>query len=131
MLPPVMGAAAFLMAELLGAPYAEIVLVAIVPSLLYYFSVFIQADLEAARQGIGAAEGTEIPPLMRVMREGWYFPVPFVVLIVALFQFNLTAETAGLYAAGSIIFLGLVLSYQGTRLGLTDIWESVKVTGQS
>ncbi len=131
MLPPVMGAAAFLMAELLGAPYADIVLVAIVPSLLYYFSVFIQADLEAARQGIGAAEGTEIPPLRRVMKEGWYFPMPFVVLVVALFQFNLTAETAGLYAAGSIIFLGLFLRYQGTRLGLSDLWESVKVTGQS
>jgi TRAP transporter 4TM/12TM fusion protein len=131
MLPPVMGAAAFLMAELLGVPYADIVLAAIVPSLLYYFSVFVQADLEAARQGIGAAEGTEIPLLRQVLREGWYFPMPFVVLVVALFQFNLTAETAGLYAAGSIIFLGLIFSYRGSRLGLMDIWESVKVTGQS
>ena len=130
-MPPVMGAAAFLMAELLGVPYGEVVLAAIVPSLLYYFSVFIQADLEAARQGIGAVKGAEIPSVRRVLRDGWYFPMPFVVLVVALFQFNLTPETSGLYAAGSIIVLGLLFSYRGSRLGPADIWESVKVTGQS
>ncbi len=130
-MPPVMGAAAFLMAELLGVPYVDIVLAAIVPALLYYFSVFVQADLEAARQGIGAAEGTELPSLRSVLREGWYFPVPFVVLVVALFQFNLTPETSGLYAAGSIIVLGLAFSYRGSRLDLRDLLESVKLTGQS
>jgi len=131
LMPPVMGAAAFLMAELLGVPYGEVVLAAIVPSILYYFSVFVQADLEAARLGIGAVEGKEIPSLWKVMREGWYFTIPFVVLVIALFQFNLTPETSGLYAAGSIIVLGLILSYRGSRLRLADVLESLKVTGLS
>ena len=131
LMPPVMGAAAFLMAELLGVSYGEVVLAAIVPSILYYFSVFIQADLEAARQGIGAVLGTEIPSLRKVLREGWYFPMPFVVLVIALFQFNLTPETSGLYAAGSIILLGLIFSYRGLRLRPADVLESLKITGLS
>ena len=49
-MPPVMGAAAFLMAEFLEAPYSAVIVSALVPSILYYFSVFIQADLEAARK---------------------------------------------------------------------------------
>ncbi|MEE2822103.1 MAG: TRAP transporter fused permease subunit [Acidobacteriota bacterium] len=131
LMPPVMGAAAFLMAEFLGIPYGDVVLAAIVPSILYYFSVFVQADLEAVREGIGAIEDTEIPPLQKVLREGWYFLVPFLVLMVALFQFNLTPETAGLYAAGSIILLGLVFTYHGSRLRPADVLESLKITGVS
>jgi TRAP-type uncharacterized transport system fused permease subunit len=75
--------------------------------------------------------GTEIPSLWKVLREGWYFPMPFVVLVVALFQFNLTPETSGLYAAGSIILLGLIFSYRGLRLRPADVLESLKITGLS
>jgi len=130
-MPPVMGAAAFLMTELLGVSYGEVVLAAIIPSVLFYFSVFVQTDLEAARNGIGAVEGAEVPRLGKVLREGWYFSVPFVVLVVALFQFNMTPETSGLYAAGSIVALAFFLSYGGQRLSLPDLWVSVKNTGQS
>ena len=130
-MPPIMGAAAFLMAELLGVSYGEVVKAAILPAILYYFAVFIQADLEAGRQGIGPVEAAEIPPLGKVLMEGWYFPIPFVVLIISLFRWNLTPATAGLYAAGSLIALSLVLSYRGTRLRLGDILESLKATGQA
>ena len=130
-LPPIMGAAAFLMAELLGVAYGDVVLAAILPALLYYFAVFIAADLEAARQGIGQVEEAAIPRLGKVLKEGWYFPIPFAVLIISLFGWNLTPETAGLYAAVCITFLGLFLSYRGTRLRPSDILESLKATGQS
>ena len=130
-LPPIMGAAAFLMAELLGVSYGEVVLAAILPAILYYFAVFIQADLEAGRQGIGPVVSAEIPPLRKVLMEGWYFPIPFAVLIISLFRWNLTPDTAGLYASGSMIVLCLVLSYRGTRLSLGDILESLKATGRS
>jgi TRAP transporter 4TM/12TM fusion protein len=130
-MPPIMGAAAFLMAELLGVSYGEVVLAAILPAILYYFAVFIAADLEAARQGIGQLEEAEIPRLGKVLKGGWYFPIPFAVLIIALFGWNLTPETAGLYAALCTIFLGLFLSYEGTRLRPGDVLEAVKMTGQS
>lgn len=130
-LPPIMGAAAFLMAELLGVAYGDVVLAAILPALLYYFAVFIAADLEAARQGIGPVAEAAIPRLGKVLKEGWYFPIPFAVLIISLFGWNLTPETAGLYAAVCITFLGLFLSYRGKRLRPGDILESLKATGQS
>ncbi|MCZ6485322.1 MAG: TRAP transporter fused permease subunit, partial [Acidobacteria bacterium] len=130
-MPPIMGAAAFLMAELLGVSYGEVVLAAILPAILYYLAVFIQADLEAGRQGIGPVVAAEIPPLRKVLREGWYFPIPFAVLIISLFRWNLTPATAGLYAAGSLIALSLVLSYRGTRLRWGDLLESLKGTGQA
>ena len=130
-MPPIMGAAAFLMAELLGVSYGEVVVAAILPAILYYLAVFIQVDLEAGRQGIGPVAGAEIPPLRKVLAEGWHFAIPFAVLIIALFRWNLAPETAGLYAAGSLIVLSLVFRYRGIRLRFGDILEALKMTGQS
>src|SRR5690606_21210304 len=67
LMPPVMGAAAFLMAEFLQVPYAEVALAALIPSLLYYAALFIQADLEAARLGISRTREEDIPPRRTVL----------------------------------------------------------------
>ena len=83
LMPPVMGAAAFLMAEFLEVNYTEIMVAALLPSLLYYLSVFVQADLIAARDNIRNAEG-ELPRVTTVLRGGWHLLVPFAVLIFAL-----------------------------------------------
>ena len=108
LMPPVMGAAAFIMAELLGVAYSEIVIAAIVPALLYYGALFIQADLEAAKNGIAAVPKSKMVPIKRVLTEGWYFPIPFAVIIFGLFSFNLSPEKAALYASLSLIACGLL-----------------------
>ena len=91
LMPPVMGAVAFIMAEFLNVSYTDIVLAALVPAILYYMALFIQADLEAARERhrAGAArtdsEGGPGDP----QRLG--FVLPFFVLIYGMFQLNLLA----------------------------------------
>ena len=62
LMPPVMGAVAFVMADFLQVPYREVALAALLPSLLYYTALFIQCDLETARYGIGKVATREIPP---------------------------------------------------------------------
>ncbi|HHZ67605.1 MAG TPA: TRAP transporter fused permease subunit [Alphaproteobacteria bacterium] len=131
LMPPVMGAVAFLMADFLEMPYREIVIAALVPSLLYYVALFIQADLEAARNGIARVEEDQIPELLDVLRFGWLFILPFAGLIYALFWLNWSAETSALLASGIVLVVGLLFGYKGKRMSLIDIWDALIGTGLS
>jgi TRAP transporter 4TM/12TM fusion protein len=128
LMPPIMGAAAFLMAEFLELPYRTIMLAALVPAFLYYLAVFIQVDLVAAREKIVAVE-EDIERPRDVLKAGWHFVVPFVVLLYALFQWNEEAEIAAIYACLSIVVLGSVFSYKGERLRPKDLLASFSATG--
>jgi TRAP transporter 4TM/12TM fusion protein len=128
LMPPVMGAAAFLMAEFLQIPYSEVVLAALVPALLYYAALFIQADLEAARRGITRVPQAEIPRARDVL-PGLHFVVPFVVLIVGLFSFNIQPETAVLGSAASLIVLSFVFGYRGERPRIRAVLDAFRATG--
>ena len=116
LMPPIMGAAAFLLAENLQASYVDVMLAALIPSLLYYFSLFMFADLEAGRLNIARVEESKIPPMREVMRRGWFIFVPFVVLLVGLFNFNLRPETAALLSILVLLGLSLVLTYDGRKI---------------
>ncbi|MDH3234062.1 MAG: TRAP transporter fused permease subunit, partial [Alphaproteobacteria bacterium] len=129
-MPPIMGAAAFLMAEFLEASYAEVILAALVPSLLYYVSVFVQADLEAARNKFAPISAEEIEPIGKVLAGGWYFLAPFVVLIVALFRFNKTPTEAALWASVVLLVVGF-RGYRGNRLTPSVVLASLKTAGQT
>ena len=129
LMPPVMGAVAFLMAEDLQVSYASVAVAALVPSLLYYSGLFVQADLEAAREGISRVDEKLIPRLWPVMKSGWIFLIPFAVLIIGLFWLNFEPEEAALDASVLLIFLGLAFGYKGRRMTLKDIFWSVVETG--
>jgi len=116
LMPPIMGAAAFLLAENLQASYVDVLLAALIPSLLYYFSLFMFADLEAGRLNIARVEESKIPPLSQVMRRGWFIFVPFIVLLVGLFNFNLRPETAALLSILVLLGLSLVMTYDGRKI---------------
>ena len=128
LMPPVMGASAFLMAEFLQIPYSEVVLAALVPALLYYLALFIQTDLDAARAGITRVDPSEIPPLRSVL-PGLHFLLPFVVLIVALFTYNVAPELAALWSALALIVLALAFGYRGRRPRLSALLDTVRETG--
>jgi TRAP transporter 4TM/12TM fusion protein len=128
LMPPVMGAAAFLMAEFLQIPYSQVVLAALVPALLYYTALFIQADLEAARLGITRVPEADIPRAREVLR-GVHFLLPFVVLIVGLFAFNIQPETAVLASAVVLIAGALVFGYRGERPRLGKLVDAIRETG--
>ncbi len=130
LMPPVMGAAAFLIAENLQVPYSQVVLASIVPSLLFFLSIFIFADLEAGRRGISRLDKDRIPALAKVLLQGWFLMLPFVVLIVGLFNFALRAETAAIYAVGTLFVVGLVRTYDGGRIGFRKLIDTLVKTGQ-
>jgi TRAP transporter 4TM/12TM fusion protein len=88
LMPPVMGAVAFVMADFLQVPYAEVALAALLPAILYYVSLFVQADLEAARHGYGRVAEAEIPRLHVVLLRGAVFALPFGALLGVMFVLN-------------------------------------------
>jgi TRAP transporter 4TM/12TM fusion protein len=128
LMPPVMGAAAFIMAEFLQISYGSVVLAALVPALLYYIALFIQADLEAARLGIARVSEVEIPSWREVL-PGVHFVVPFAVLIVGLFAYNVQPEEAVLWAAVTLIALSFVFGYRGERPRLAPLLDAFRSTG--
>ncbi|MGP1395473.1 MAG: TRAP transporter permease [Inquilinaceae bacterium] len=131
LMPPIMGAAAFLLAENLQVAYSEVMIAALVPALLFYISLFFFADLEAGRLGIARVEESRIPRLSTVVRRGWFVLAPFVVLIVGLFSFNLRPETAALYAVALLFVLSLFRTYDGTRIGPAVILSVLSRTGRT
>ena len=126
-MPPIMGAAAFLMAEFLEMDYAEVVIAALVPALLYYFAIFVQVDLVAARDRIKFI-AEQLPNARTVLREGWHFIIPFAVLLYALYGLHAEPEIAALYAVATIVLFGLFRSYKGMRMNLqrlgASFWEA-------
>jgi TRAP transporter 4TM/12TM fusion protein len=103
LMPPIMGAAAFVMAEFLEIPYAKVALAALVPALLYYLALFIQVDLEAGKTGLSRVPEEHIPSIAMVLKRGWIFIFPIALLIYMLFFLNLNAATAAYIAAAAII----------------------------
>ncbi len=81
LLPPVMGSGAFVMAEITGIPYVEIIAVAAVPALIYLFSIGLIVHFEAKKHGIGGAAEIDIRPALEVLRTGWFHLAPFAVLL--------------------------------------------------
>ena len=125
LMPPVMGAVAFVMADFLQIPYKEVAIAAILPSVLYYAALFIQADLEAARYGFGKVDADKIPRVWSVLKRGWLFLAPFVVLVYTMFWENLEPEYCAMAASLAIVVLGFVFGYDGHRMKLRDLWDSV------
>lgn len=128
LMPPVMGAAAFLMAEFLAVPYSEIVMAALVPAILYYVALFIQADLEAARLGIRAVPRSEIPK-GRMVAVGIHFAFAFGLLIYLLFWQRYQPERAATWACLVLIATSLLIGYRGSRPSLRAIAGSLSRCG--
>jgi TRAP transporter 4TM/12TM fusion protein len=129
LMPPVMGIAAFLMAEFLQVRYYEVALAALIPAVLFYTALFIQADLEAARAGLAVVDAASIPKVASVLRQGWFFPIPFVVLIGALFWLNYEPETAALLATVTALAASFAFGFRGNRPKLRDLFGMLRDTG--
>lgn len=108
LMPPIMGATAFVMASFLSRPYVEIAVAAAIPSLLYYFGLFAQIDAYAAKRGLKGLEPADVPSLSAAVREGWMYLFVFALLIfmmVALRQDTL----APFYATGLLIVINQLI----------------------
>ncbi|MEK9722221.1 MAG: TRAP transporter fused permease subunit [Rhodospirillaceae bacterium] len=131
LMPPIMGAAAFLMAEFLEVPYVDIMVAALIPAFLYYGSAFVQVDLIAARDDITPVD-EDIPTTREALKKGWQFALPLAILLYALFFMNEEPERAALYAALSVVVVGLTRPYGENRIGWNEIvscfWETGRAT---
>lgn len=104
LMPPVMGTTAFVMASFLGLPYIEIAIAAAVPSVLYYFGLFVQIDSYAARNDLKGLTRVELPSLRETMKEGWYYLFVFALLIFLMMV--LRRETwAPFYATALLLII--------------------------
>ncbi|MGH6902598.1 MAG: TRAP transporter permease [Geminicoccaceae bacterium] len=115
LMPPVVGAAVFLMAEFIEAPYRDVMLAALLPILLYYVALFFQVDLAAARYGLVAVPREKIPPAGPTLRSGWHFILPFAVFLLGIFHYGMQPENAALWALGTLLVSALGLGYKGRR----------------
>jgi TRAP transporter 4TM/12TM fusion protein len=127
--PPVMGAAAFLMAEYLQVPYAEVMIAAIIPAFLWYATLFIQVDLESAKLGILGAPRESLPSIGKVMRDGGHFLLPFAVLVGGLLWLNWEPEYAALMGTGALIVLVLLVPYKGKRMSVREVLSALVSSG--
>lgn len=133
LMPPVMGAAAFIMAEFLQVSYGAVCVAAAIPAVLYYACLFIHVDLEAAKHGIGALEEEDGPSLGEVLKNGWHFLVPIVFLVVALIwpaYLRLTPEKAAIASTGILIVLALIFGYRSKRVTVREIVIAIIETGR-
>jgi TRAP transporter 4TM/12TM fusion protein len=102
-MPPIMGAAAFIMAQTLAIPYMSVAKAAIIPAVLYFFMVFISVDLLAVKNGLKGLPASELPSAKKVLKEGWFLLLPIIILLYMLIGLALTANKAALYAVGICI----------------------------
>jgi TRAP transporter 4TM/12TM fusion protein len=104
--PPIMGAGAFIMAEVTGIPYTEIIVAALIPCLLYYFAVYVHIDIEARRERIEGLPRSELPALRPMLREGFIL-LPLAVLLVFLFA-NYSIISAGSWGIAAAVLVMLL-----------------------
>jgi len=123
LMPPIMGAAAFLMAEFIGVPYFRIVTAAIIPALLYYFGVWTQVHFEAKRLGLRGMSKDELPKIGQVLRERGHLLVPLLALIYLLSS-GYTPMRAALVAI--ILTVGCAMLKANTRISFADILEGLE-----
>jgi TRAP transporter 4TM/12TM fusion protein len=127
LMPPVMGATAFVMASFMNVPYGTVALAAIIPSALYFFGLFVQIDAMAGREDLKGLPAEELPSLRQTLKEGWYYIFVFALLIYMLLVMRREA-LAPYYATPLLILLNQVFSSKH-RWGWKELGEFVDSLG--
>ena len=120
LMPPVMGAVAFIMASFLGVPYADVMVAAFLPAMLFYIALVFQVDTYAARHGLKGMDPKELPKLGPVLADGWPYLLSLVVLIYMLLGLRL--ETYSPYFA-TLVLLVIAAFKKSHRLNLKRLLD--------
>ncbi|MGA9254820.1 MAG: TRAP transporter fused permease subunit [Roseobacter sp.] len=123
-MPPIMGAGAFIMAEITGIPYTEIAIAAIIPAVLYFVSIYFMVDFEAAKLGMRGMREDELPKFNKLVRQIYLF-IPIVILIVALFM-GYSVIRAGTLATVAAAVVSWLTPH---RMGLQSILKAFELAG--
>lgn len=127
-MPPVMGAAAFLIAELLAVPYLAVCLAAAIPAILYYLAAFLMVDFEARREGIPPLARDVLPRLWAVLRRDGHLVAPPLVLILALAVFDYSPQLSAFYAIVAALVAAALRPH--SRLGARQIVRALEAGGR-
>ncbi|WP_368503719.1 TRAP transporter permease [Alkalihalophilus sp. As8PL] len=123
-LPPIMGAAAFIMAEMLGVPYSQIALAALLPALLFYLGIIVQIHLRATKEGLKGISKENLPQVMEVLKERGHLLIPLFFLLYMLFFSGRTI----IYSAFLTILVTIVVAMirRTTRMSMKDIVDALE-----
>jgi TRAP transporter 4TM/12TM fusion protein len=126
LMPPIMGSAAFIMAEYTGIDYSQIALAAILPAILYYVCIFSQVHFMSMRMPeVKVLDKNTIPPLWNTLKKGWVFIVPLVILTVALLKGYTPTRVA---VFGTVIVFVVAAFRRDTRIGIKGLYISLSET---
>ncbi len=126
-MPPIMGAAAFLMAEYVGVPYSSIIVCAILPAVLYFAGVFITVHLEAKKEGLRGLSKEELPKFLPLLKQV-YLLIPLVLLVYLVGTSQKSIQNAAAIAIIAVIVVSLF--NKENRITPKRIWEALAAGGQ-
>ena len=132
-MPPVMGAVAFIMAETLNVPYADIVKAAVIPAFLYYFTAFMMVHLEAGRARLTGLPKDQCPNPWTALKRHWHLVLPLAALVYMLFH-GFTPMFAGMIglALTAILVLGAALAAQFSATAFRYVfWIAIGLAASS
>lgn len=140
-MPPVMGAAAFIIAEWLGIAYWTVCLAAFVPAILYFIGIFIFTDIEAVKSGFKGIPRSELPSISKTLKNGWQYLIPPILLVFLLAGPGYSATYAGLYAIAATFLVSfirkesrmtprkIVAAFQGAAITMMDVIAACAACG--
>ena len=124
-MPPVMGAAAFVLADISGTPYGTVCLAALLPALMYYLTLFKMVDLESVKYGLQGVSEDELPNLKESVARGFKLFIPLAILLFLLLVIQTTPMLAAIYSMAAIVICGLLdkhdrLTFKGIIDGFVE-----------
>ena len=122
-MPPVMGAAAFIMAQILGVPYAKIIMVAAVPAILYYLALYFMIDFMALKDGIKAVPKEDMPDVKKGFKERAHLLIPLVVVVWAIME-GYTIYTSALWAIAAVVITSFFR--KATRMSIKGVLNAME-----
>ncbi len=129
LMPPVMGAAAFIMADTLGMKYNELLLSAIIPAVIYYMGILFQIQMRAEKMGMKGTPKDQLPKMSNVMKEYGHLALPIIFLVYMLFFSGKTVIMAAFY---TIVFTIIVAECKkNTRMSFKDILDAMQASAKS
>ena len=123
-MPPIMGAGAFIMAEITGIPYSDIAIAAIIPAVLYFLSTYLMVDFEAAKLGMRGMRSDELPQFSKMVKQVYLF-IPIIILIVALFM-GYSVIRAGTLATAAAAVVSWLSPF---KMGPKSIFKAFDMAG--
>ncbi len=130
-MPPIMGAAAFLMADIIGVPYSSILVRAILPAVLYFAGIFIAVHLEAKKYDLHGIPKESLPKFSDLIKRV-YLLLPLILLVYWVSTNSMTMQRAATYAIVAAIAVGIVNGFvdKENKFTLTKFWEALEAGGK-